>query len=150
MRGYNKGKMVWDRFPWGKQGRAARVVWYSVKHQTGTPPTIVEYHPAMRWSEEVNGERVWHQRAQWVIHHKEAIYRFRGASKLVAEEIETNGLGEPEEVSVSEYEVTDGYEDCEVCSKTCCIKDEPLHDVQAGRICSECHHANTYDVEVKA
>jgi len=49
---------------------------------------------------------------------------------------------------MSEYKVTDGYnrptEDCEACSKTCCIKDEPLHDVQAGRICDECHHLNTY------
>ena len=51
---------------------------------------------------------------------------------------------------MSEYKVTDGYEDCEVCSKTCCIKNEPLHDVQAGRICSECHYLNEYGVEVKA
>jgi len=51
--------------------------------------------------------------------------------------------------SVSEYKVADGYEDCEVCGATCRIKDDPLHDVQAGRICSECHYCNTYGVEVK-
>ena len=51
---------------------------------------------------------------------------------------------------VSEYKVTDGYEDCEVCYRTCCVKDEPLHDVQAGRICSECHYLNEYGLEVTA
>ena len=38
------------------------------------------------------------QQATWVVHHEESIYKFSGASKLVVEEIETNGLGEPEEV----------------------------------------------------
>ena len=42
------------------------------------------------------------------------------------------------------------YEDCEVCFKTCCTKTQPLHDVQAGRICSECHYLNEYGMEVTA
>ncbi len=44
----------------------------------------------------------------------------------------------------AEYQPTEGYEDCEVCFKTCCIKEEPLHDVQAGRICDDCHSKNKY------
>jgi hypothetical protein len=50
-------------------------------------------------------------------------------------------------VKNAEYKVTDGYEDCEVCAKTCDIKTDPLHDVQAGRICSDCHYLNEYGVE---
>ena len=46
-----------------------------------------------------DGEQV-KQQATWVVHHEESIYKFSGASKRVVEEIEANGLGEPEEVTV--------------------------------------------------
>ena len=46
---------------------------------------------------------------------------------------------------MSWYKIEDGYEDCEVCYAT--VKKGALHDVQAGRICDECHHLNTYGVE---
>ena len=83
----------------GVKGKAAREIWYIVQHITGTPPTILEYHPSMPPFVKSNGEQV-NQQATWVVHHEEAIYKFKGTSKLVAEEIKTNGLGEPVEVSV--------------------------------------------------
>ena len=42
----------------------------------------------------------------------------------------------------AEYQPTEGYEDCEVCYAT--VKEGTLHDVQAGRICDECHSKNKY------
>jgi hypothetical protein len=42
----------------------------------------------------------------------------------------------------AEYQPTEGYEDCEVCYAT--VEEGTLHDVQAGRICDDCHYMNQY------
>lgn len=93
------GARIWHGFNVGIKGKAARKIWYAIKHTTGTPPTILEYHPSMPPYVKADGEQV-KQRATWVVHHEESIYKFSGASKRVVEEIEANGLGEPEEASV--------------------------------------------------
>lgn len=88
MNGYTPGS--WTSIPRGRQGKAARNVWLAVHQTTGKPPSMIEYIPPMRRTDE--GEVL--RTSRWVVHHEGHRYEFRGGSKVAVEAITTNGLAQ--------------------------------------------------------
>ena len=58
---------------------------------------------------------------------------------------ERNALAQIKSTRQMMAETGEDYEDCEVCYTT--VDKGTLNDVQAGRICNECHRMNQYDAE---
>lgn len=82
----------YDTPPKGKgRHRKVRTLWRTVKQTTGSPPTLIHYMPARRWYE-IDGERVFTERATWVIHHKTGRFIYTGTSPEIVQQIHTDGL----------------------------------------------------------
>jgi hypothetical protein len=87
MSGFNP--LVWDKKP---SKRKAKKLWLTIGRISGVPPTMMEYRPPNRWSEDDDGDRVWRNTAEWVIHHELGSFKFKGSAAKVAAIIEENGL----------------------------------------------------------
>ena len=67
--------------------RKAKAVWNAFRSTYGSPPTLMQYKPPNKWEIDEEGNKVWRQRAKWVIHHELGMFTFNGKGKDVAREI---------------------------------------------------------------
>tara|TARA_R110002050_G_scaffold90479_1_gene190407 strand:+ start:580 stop:882 length:303 start_codon:yes stop_codon:yes gene_type:complete len=87
MSGFNT--TVWQKKP---TKRKAKSLWLAINRVSGSPPSMMEYLPPNRWTLLEDGNRVWRNTAEWVIHHELGMFRFKGAVSNVVAQIEEEGL----------------------------------------------------------
>lgn len=74
----------------GKRNKQVSRMWIAIERTTGTPPSLIHYHPPRRSG--------CHQvLSSWVIHHETGTFTFKGPSPQIVSFIEENGLIELEE-----------------------------------------------------